>query len=94
MMKIVVVLIVDDITSEDLRNGSVKVEGGTTKGGWDRYGSDGQKLENVETEKKVVKVFSVFESNLAQKVGLHFVRRKDQPKERWRYQKRSSKNQR
>ena len=34
-----------DITSEDLRKWFGKGgAGGTTKGGWDRYGSDGQKL--------------------------------------------------
>ena len=34
-----------DITNEDLRKWFGKGgAGGTTKGGWDRYGSDGQKL--------------------------------------------------
>ena len=32
------------ITNEDLRKWFHKGGGGTTKGGWDRYGSDGQKL--------------------------------------------------
>ena len=43
-----------DITNEDLRKWFGKGgEGGTTKGGWDRYGSDGQKLGKCGGGKEV-----------------------------------------
>ena len=39
--------------NEDLRKWFGKGKTGTSGGGWDRYGSDGQKLVNVVMVKKV-----------------------------------------
>ena len=48
------------ITNEDLRKWFGKGgEGGTTSGGWDRYGSDGQKLGKCGGGKKGVDAFKV-----------------------------------
>ena len=49
--------LIDDgfITQEDLRQWFKKGgSGGTTGGGWDRYGSDGQKLGKCGDGKRVV----------------------------------------
>ena len=70
-----------DITSEDLRKWFGKGgAGGTTKGGWDRYGSDGQKLGKCGGGKKGGAYAACLSAEKARKLGpkgrAAFVRRK------------------
>ena len=70
-----------DITSEDLRKWVGKGgAGGTTKGGWDRYGSDGQKLGKCGGGEEGGAYAACLSSEKARKLGpkgrASFVRRK------------------
>jgi len=70
-----------DITSEDLRKWFGKGgAGGTTKGGWDRYGSDGQKLGKCGDGKEGGAYAACLSAEKAKKLGpkgrASFVRRK------------------
>ena len=69
------------ITNEDLRKWFGKGgEGGTTSGGWDRYGSDGQKLGKCGGGKKGGAYAACLSAEKAKKLGpkgrAAFVRRK------------------
>ena len=69
------------ITNEDLRKWFGKGgEGGTTSGGWDRYGSDGQKLGKCGGGKKGGAYAACLSAEKARKLGpkgrAAFVRRK------------------
>ena len=69
------------ITSEDLRKWFGKGgAGGTTKGGWDRYGSDGQKLGKCGDGKERGAYAACLSAEKAKKLGpkgrASFVRRK------------------
>ena len=69
------------ITSEDLRKWFGKGgAGGTTKGGWDRYGSDGQKLGKCGGGKEGGAYAACLSAEKARKLGpkgrASFVRRK------------------
>ena len=69
------------IVDEDLRKWFGKGgEGGTTKGGWDRYGSDGQKLGKCGAGKKGGAYAACLSAEKARKLGkkgrASFVRRK------------------
>ena len=70
-----------DITNEDLRKWFGKGgAGGTTKGGWDRYGSDGQKLGKCGDGKEGGAYAACLSAEKARKLGpkgrASFVRRK------------------
>ena len=70
-----------DITNEDLRKWFGKGgAGGTTKGGWDRYGSDGQKLGKCGGGKEGGAYAACLSAEKARKLGpkgrAAFVRRK------------------
>ena len=70
-----------DITNEDLRKWFGKGgAGGTTSGGWDRYGSDGQKLGTCGGGKKGGADAACLSAEKARKLGpkgrAAFVRRK------------------
>ena len=70
-----------DITNEDLRKWFGKGgAGGTTKGGWDRYGSDGQKLGKCGGGKEGGAYAACLSAEKARKLGpkgrASFVRRK------------------
>ena len=70
-----------DITNEDLRKWFGKGgAGGTTKGGWDRYGSDGQKLGKCGDGKEGGAYAACLSAEKAKKLGpkgrASFVRRK------------------
>ena len=70
-----------DITNEDLRKWFGKGgAGGTTKGGWDRYGSDGQKLGKCGDGKEGGAYAACLSAEKARKLGKKgraaFVRRK------------------
>ena len=70
------------ITNEDLRKWFGKGgAGGTTKGGWDRYGSDGQKLGKCGDGKEGG-LFRLFEKavNSVKKVERHLSIVKDETK--------------
>ena len=59
-----------DITSEDLRKWFGKGgAGGTTKGGWDRYGSDGQKLGKCGDGKEGGAYAACLSAEKARKLG-------------------------
>jgi len=69
------------ITNEDLRKWFGKGgSGGTTKGGWDRYGSDGQKLGKCGDGKEGGAYAACLSAEKARKLGpdgrATFVRRK------------------
>ena len=69
------------ITNEDLRKWFGKGgAGGTTKGGWDRYGSDGQKLGKCGDGKEGGAYAACLSAEKARKLGpkgrASFVRRK------------------
>ena len=69
------------ITNEDLRKWFGKGgAGGTTKGGWDRYGSDGQKLGKCGDGKEGGAYAACLSAEKAKKLGpkgrASFVRRK------------------
>jgi hypothetical protein len=75
--------LIDDgsITQEDLRKWFGKGgAGGTTKGGWDRYGSDGQKLGKCGDGKEGGAYAACLSAEKARKLGKKgraaFVRRK------------------
>ena len=58
------------ITQEDLRKWFGKGgAGGTTKGGWDRYGSDGQKLGKCGGEKEGGAYAACLSAEKAKKLG-------------------------
>ena len=58
------------ITNEDLRKWFGKGgSGGTTKGGWDRYGSDGQKLGKCGGEKEGGAYAACLSAEKAKKLG-------------------------
>ena len=64
--------LIDDgfITQEDLRKWFGKGgAGGTTKGGWDRYGSDGQKLGKCGGEKEGGAYAACLSAEKAKKLG-------------------------
>ena len=69
------------ITNEDLRKWfGIGGAGGTTKGGWDRYGSDGQKLGKCGGGKEGGAYAACLSAEKARKLGpkgrASFVRRK------------------
>ena len=78
LIKEVITELIDDsrciycgsITNEDLRKWFGKGgAGGTTKGGWDRYGSDGQKLGKCGGEKEGGAYAACLSAEKARKLG-------------------------
>ena len=74
-------LVSEGVMTEDLRKWFGKGgSGGTTKGGWDRYGSDGQKLGKCGDGKKGGAYAACLSAEKAAKLGpkgrASFVRRK------------------